>query len=42
MVNGIASLHAACFWRIQAPNMKTTTGIVGLQTEVDPENWTVG
>ena len=32
MVNGIASLHAACFWRIQAPNMKTTTGIVGLQT----------
>ena len=32
MANGNRSLHAACFWRIQAPNMKTTTGIVGLQT----------
>ena len=32
MVNGIPSLHATCFWRIQAPGMRTTTGIVGLQT----------
>ena len=32
MVNGIPRLHATCFWRIQAPGMRTTTGIVGLQT----------
>ena len=32
MVNGIPRLHVVCFWRIQAPNMKTTRGIVGLRT----------
>ncbi len=32
MVNSIQRLYAACFWRIQAPGMKTTTGILRLQT----------
>ena len=35
MVNGIRRLHAVCFWRIQAPSMKTTTGIVELRTGND-------
>ena len=32
MFNHIPTLHAICFWRIQAPSMKTTSGIVELRT----------
>ena len=32
IMNGIRDLHAVCFWRIQAPSMKTTKGIVRLRS----------
>ena len=35
MVNHIPTLHAICFWRIQAPSMKTTAGIAELRSGSD-------
>ena len=38
IVYGAPRLHAVCFWRIQAPEMKTTAGIMELRTGDDLAN----
>ena len=40
MLNGIPNSHVVCFWRIQAPNMKATAGVMELLSGSESERLT--